>query len=305
MILHHWDSDGICSAALLMRMQREENFTPKIGNYFLDNDDIEKLKGYDEIRVVDMNLPDAAKICEFARLWIYDHHMATKVECAQEHCNPSLYGKSYPSATLVIMERFNLPFDHIVALGIVGDNGPKTKELKEYKLIKNLEKNGIAFDDLQKAVNLIDSSYKINDRKEVIKNVELVLDGIEAILENEKLNRNVELIEKEIEKWAGKAEKTGKICTLKMKTNYNIISAVTRKIVWENGGTALVLNHKDDRDEIYLRSTEMDITQYIKIAKSRKYFAGGKKEVMGAILPKGEGAKFFEEILKKIDEQHP
>ena len=83
-----------------------------------------------------MNLPDASKLCEFAKIWIYDHHLATKVECAQEHFNPFLEGKSYPSATLVVMERFNLPFDYIVALGIIGDNGPKTKQLKEYELIK-------------------------------------------------------------------------------------------------------------------------------------------------------------------------
>ena len=304
MILHHWDSDGIASAALMLRMENDENFTPKIGNYFIDSDDMKELRKYDEIKIVDMNLPDASKLCEFAKIWIYDHHLAKKVECAQEHCNPFLEGKSYPSATLVIMERFNLPFDYIVALGIIGDNGPKTKQLKEYELIKKLENDGIKFNDLQKAVELIDSSYKINDRKEVTENVKLVLNGIEEILGNEKLNRNVEFIGKEIEKWAGKAEKIDGVRILKMKTDYNIISAVTRKIVWENGGTALVLNEKRDRDEIYLRSMEMDVRWLIEMAK-KKYFAGGKKEVMGVVLPKGEGEKFFEKILEEINKKHP
>ena len=302
MILHHWDCDGICSAAMLIRMNREENFTPKIGNYYIDREDMEFLRKYKEIKIVDMNLPHVEKLCEFAKIWIYDHHMASHVKCAEEHFNPSLNGKFYPSATLVIKERFNLPFDYLVALGIVGDKGPKTKELKEYEFIKKwMEKHNINFEILEKAVSLIDSSYKINDRHEVIKNVELVLNGLDEILENEKLNRNLDKIEKEIEKWKRMARKEGKIMVLEMRSNYNIISAVTRKIVWENGGTALVLNHKNDRDEIYLRSMEMGVRNYIKIAKEKGYFAGGKKEVMGAILPKGEGNKFFKELLERIN----
>ena len=217
MILHHWDADGICSAAMLLRLGEDENFTPKIGNYFLDDEDMEYLRRYDEIKIVDMNLPDASKLCEFAKIWIYDHHAASRVECAVEHVNPSLLGKSSPSATLVVMEKFDFPFDYLVALGIIGDNGPKTKELKEYEAIKKAaDREGLSYEELEKAVKLLDSSYKMNDRHGVQENVHLVRNGIRAILENEKLNRNMEEIEKEIEKWASMAKEIDGIFALKM-----------------------------------------------------------------------------------------
>jgi len=298
MILHHWDTDGICSAAMLMRRRKEDNFVLKIGNYFIDDDDMQKLKNYDEITVVDMNLPDAYKICNFAKLRIYDHHYGKRVDCAVEHFNPSLNGKFYASATLVVREKFGMPFDYLVALGIIGDNGENAKKLPEFEYI---EKAG-DFDTLLKAVNLIDSSYKINDRREVRENVYLVMEGIEAVIENEKLNRNVEMVEREIEKWVDRAEKINNIHVLKMRSEYNIISSVTRKIVWEKGGTAIVLNERNDRDEIYVRSTYLDLRWLIDMAK-KKYRAGGKREVMGAILPKGEGSIFFDEIFKLLTQK--
>ena len=299
MILHHWDTDGICSTALLLNIfNNEENFTPKIGNYYLDDEDLNFLRNYKEIKVVDMNLPDAYKICDFARLKIYDHHVGERVKCAEEHYNPSIFGKFYPSATLVIKERFDIPFNYMVALGIVGDNGPKMREDAIIK--KFMEKENIKFDDLMKATNLLDSSYKINDRKEVMENVYLVLKGLNEILQNEKLNKNIELIEKEIEKWVAKAKDIGNVITLKMKSDYQIISTVTRRIVWNTGKTALVMNKKKDRDELYLRSMNIDVRKFIEMAKRKKYFAGGKKEAMGAIIPKNEGEKFFEEILEVI-----
>jgi single-stranded DNA-specific DHH superfamily exonuclease len=50
LIIHHWDTDGISSAALLLQYLRKEknkldikNYTPPIGNYRLSDDEIEKI----------------------------------------------------------------------------------------------------------------------------------------------------------------------------------------------------------------------------------------------------------------------
>ncbi len=300
MILHHWDTDGICSASLLMdKYGKQENFTPKIGNYFLDDEDLSALRNYDRIIITDMNLANARELCDFADVTIYDHHIAKRVECA-EHINPYLDGKSYPSATLVIYEKLELPLDHRIILGMVGDVGKKILERPEKEIVKRyLKKSGRSFEEMESAALLLDSSYKMFKRQEVLDNV-FTADDLDAILNSEKLRKNQETLEKEIEALVSEAEDIGKLTVLKMRTEHHIISAVAREIAWGMGKTALVLNEKSDRDEIYLRSPHTDVSKYIDLAKSRGYNAGGKKEVVGVVLPRGEGRRFFEELREDL-----
>ncbi len=300
MILHHWDTDGICSSAIYIKLNGEDElFTPKIGNFYLDDEDLKYLKNYRRITILDMNLPDAEKLCKFSILKIYDHHKAKKVECAEEHYNPYLWGKQYPSCTLVLMERFNYPPDYLVALGIIGDMGPGARDIEEWKIIERVMKDeNINFEELQKIAELLDSSYKLNKRDEVIENVHLVMQGLKNVIEEDKLNENVEKIKKEVNRWISKSEKMDKYIFLKMKSSYQIISTIAREIAWKMGKTAIVINEKKDRDEFYIRSPESDFNAYpvIDFAKKKGYRAGGKKEVMGAILPKGDGERFFKEV---------
>ncbi len=304
MILHHWDTDGICSAAIYIKIYGEtELFTPKIGNFYLDEEDLKYLKNHKNIIILDMNLPDVEKLCKFSNVRIYDHHKTEKVKCAEEHYNPYLWGKQYPSCTLVLMERFRYPPDYLVSLGIIGDMGPGAKDIKEWEIIEKVMKNeNINFENLQRIVELLDSSYKLNKRKEVVDNVHLVMQGLKNVLEEDKLIENLEIIRREINKWLSRSEDKGNYIFLRMKSPYQIISTIAREIAWKRKKIAIVINEKEDRDEFYIRSPSVDFNVYplIDIARKRGYKAGGKREVMGAILPKGEGEKFFREIKNKV-----
>ena len=304
MILHHWDTDGICSAAIYIKTHgSDELFTPKIGNFYLDEEDFEYLKNYENIVILDMSLHQVEKLCEFSRIWIYDHHKSEKIDCAEEHYNPYLWGKQYPSCTEVLMERFSYPPDYLVALGIIGDVGEKVRDMKEWSMIKKVMKeDNVSFEDLKKAVYLLDSSYKLNKRREVVENVHLAMQGLKNILEENSLIENLETIKKEVEEWLSKAEDRGKYMFLRMKTPHQLISTMAREIAWNKGRLAVVINEKEDRDEFYIRSPSSNFNAYpfIDIARKLGYKAGGKREVMGAILPKGEGLKFFKIIEDKL-----
>ncbi len=303
MILHHWDADGICSAAMYIKINGSDTlFTPKLGNFFIDDEDLAILRNHSQITVLDMNLPDVDKLCSFAKIRIYDHHRTTKVECAEEHYNPYLWGERYPSTTTVLAKRFSYSVDYLVAIGIVGDMGPAAKNIPEWNIVENMVKKGISYDTLVKAAELLDSSYKMGKRDEVIENVHLALQGLDDILHAEHLWQNLDTIQKEVQRWVELADDRGKFFYLKMNTEMNIISAVTRKLAWDGGKTAIVVNTKPDRDEFYIRSPdyEFDATLFIEEAKKRGYKAGGKKEVMGAILPKGEGEKFANYVMEVL-----
>ena len=302
MLLHHWDTDGITSAAIYMNIFGEdEHYTPTIGNYFLNEKDLAYLSKFEDIVILDMNLPDSKKLCPSAKIKIYDHHRADRIDCAEEHYNPYLWGKQFPSCTTVLMKRFSYTPDYLVALGIIGDMGPKAKDIEEWKLIqKVMREEKISYEELNRAVELLDSSYKLNKREEVLENVHLARDSLQSILKSEKLKNNVEKISKEIEYWASRAEDMGSYYILQMQSPYHIISAVTRELTWKRGKRAIVVNEKEDRDEFYIRSPEKDFSAIplIEYARNKGYRAGGKKEVMGAVLPKGYGMKLASEILE-------
>ncbi len=304
MIIHHWDTDGIASAAIYMNIHGEDRlFTPKIGNYYLDDEDLSEIAREMKIVVLDMNLPDVGKFCKNAEIYIYDHHKAHPVLCAKEHFNPYLRGDTYPSTTTVLMERFSYSPDYLVALGVVGDVGHTAKKIKEWPIIsKVLKDENLKFDDLLVASGLLDSSFKLNKREEVMENVYLAKNGIEEILQCERLHRNLEVITVEIEKFVDMAEDRGEYYFLIMQSTHHIISSVTRKLVWEHGKAAIVINKRDDRDEFYIRAPSQDFNAYpiIDMAKSRGYKAGGKREVMGAILPPGEGEKFARKVAEVL-----
>jgi len=304
MILHHWDTDGIASAAIYIKMFGEDElFTPTIGNYFLSSVDFNKVSMSKKLVILDMNLPDAEKLCNYVDVYIYDHHRASSVACAKEHYNPYINGKNYPSCTTVLKERFSYNSDYLVALGIVGDTGPNARQLKEWKIVRKvMEKSRFDFRTLMRITQLIDSSYKLNKRQEVVDNVHLLLQGMQAVLESEHLNRNMDVLEKEIDSWVSKAEDYGNYFFLRMQSEYHIISSVTRKLVWELGKSAIVVNEKIDRDEFYIRSQnpEFNAAPIIELAKQNGFRAGGKKEVMGAVLPKGKGLEFAKAVLEQI-----
>jgi len=304
MIIHHWDTDGITSAAIYIKLQGDDElFTPKIGNFYLDTEDFDEVKNARKIVILDMNLPDAVKLCKYADVYIYDHHRASKVECAKEHYNPYLLGMAYPSCTTVLMERFSYEPDYLVALGIIGDKGPGAKKIREWEIVERvMKKENLRENELQLAVELLDSSFKMNNRDEVVENVHLVLQGIKEVIKNDKLHRNLEFISNEIEKWSQRAEDMGPYMYLEMQSPYMIISAVTRRIAWGRNKPAMVVNHKDDRDEFYIRfpNHEHSALPLIDIAKNRGYNAGGKDEVMGAILPPGNAKEFAKEVLEVL-----
>ena len=79
LILHHWDTDGICSAVLLLQRLGEQvkNTTPMLGNYFLTEDELKSYAVYEFIMVADMALPEdnIRRLSASSQVFIFDHHL--------------------------------------------------------------------------------------------------------------------------------------------------------------------------------------------------------------------------------------
>lgn len=311
LLIHHWDTDGICSIRLLIEHLSDKsiiNKTPVIGNYFLTKKELKDYSKYDFVIVADMSLPEdnILKLAKNAKVLIFDHHLGREIKEVFHH-NPVIKGKNpneYPSASWIINRYLDNPVNLFALLGIVGDHEQKIKNNQLlYTTITNFcNKNNLTFNDMLNMVYLLDSNYKIGDKKAVEKAPHLLLTYTSAneILENNQWNKNLTKLNEEITKQLNQAsdEINGTILK-KINTPYNIISTITRKVAWESGKNTLVINTGffGDMDQVYVRSNK-NAEPMIKRGKDLGFKCGGKKEVLGAIVPKDKTDSFVEEIME-------
>lgn len=309
-LIHHWDTDGICSARLLLERLSDKdiiNKTPELGNYYLTTEEIENYSKYDFVIVVDMSLPEdnILRLTKNAQVMIFDHHLGKLIEQVF-HNNPVIKGENpdkYPSASWIINDFLGNEINLFALLGIIGDYEQKIKNNQEfYKLITDFcNENGLKFEDMLTMAYLLDSNYKLGDKAAVEEAPHILIENgtPEFILNNKKWNENYNKLNQEIEKQLNIPEdEINDIILKKINTSYNIISTLTRRVAWSSGKNTIVINTGffDDRDQIYVRSKK-NAEPLIMRGKSFGFKCGGKKEVFGAIVPKDKTDSFVQEIL--------
>ncbi|MCK5301382.1 MAG: single-stranded DNA-specific exonuclease [Thermoplasmatales archaeon] len=315
LLIHHWDADGISAACLLLKKLNDKdivNKTPHLGNYYLTEEEVDEYSKYDFIFIIDMSLPEdnILRLAEKSKVFIFDHHLGKEIKSVY-HNNPIIKGENpdeYPSASWIVNDFLGNEINLYSLLGIVGDHEQKIKKNKKFYNIveKFCDENSLSFDDLLKICYLIDSNYKLGDKGSVEKapHVLLEYDSVDDILDNPIWNENYNNLNKEISK---QLDSTGDeiegIIFKKIDTSYNIISTITRKIAWDSGKNTMVLNTGffKDKDQLYVRSLK-NIESMIERGKSLGYKCGGKKEVLGVILPKEKTESFVTEILEFLKE---
>jgi single-stranded DNA-specific DHH superfamily exonuclease len=310
LLIHHWDTDGICSARLLLKQLPNDvvNKTPILGNYFLTEEELSAYSSYEFVVVVDMALPEEhiLRLAKHAKVLIFDHHLQPPIPGVFHH-NLIGQGKDpllYPSASWIVNEYLGNPVNLFAVLGIVGDH--------EQRILKNTvfsqiiadfcSTQQVSFEELLTMVYLLDSSYKIGDRRAVEEAPRLLFDYTDAhmILHNEQWKNNLSVLEKEIAQYVGPPyEEKNHVLLKRIHTKFNIISTVTRQVAWKTGKDTVVVNTGffKDNDQIYVRSRR-DLQPLIQQGKMRGYRCGGKKEVLGAVVPKENTESFLQNIIK-------
>lgn len=311
LLIHHWDTDGICSAKLMLEKLGDRivsNRTPTLGNYFLTPEELEECDGFDFIIIVDMSLPEdnILTLAKNAKIFIFDHHLGKEIKTVFHH-NPVIKGESpdeYPSASWIVNDYLQNPINLYGILGIIGDHEQKIKNNPDFynKIQDFCTKNNITFEDLLNMAYLIDSNYKLGDKTAVEKVPYYLLENqtIDAILKNKQWNDNLSNLEKEISTiLAEPVEHLNDIIRKDMNTKSNIISTITRKLAWDHNKTTIVVNtgYFNEDNQLYVRTIDFDLKPMIQKGKDYGYKCGGKKEVLGAILPKEKTQPFIDEII--------
>jgi hypothetical protein len=317
LIIHHWDADGLCSAALLLDYLKPTslaNMCPTIGAFYLSNEEIGYAGGFDYVIIVDMALPEAdvQRLSKETRVMIFDHHHQDPIR-GVEHFNPVAHeaeAADYPSCTWVIRERLGLHLGMHVALGFIGDREHRIMENPRFKTMTEeyLTNEGITFDEALTLVGLIDSSYKVGDKKGVEEAPRLLMGYTKPddIRNNGRWRRNLGLFQEKIREILEEPpEDREGILIKRLNTGYAVISTVTRRIAWSTGRDTVVVNTGffQDRDQLYSRSSRRDMQPMIERARELGFNAGGKSDVLGAIVPKEATEPFVEELISYFKEK--
>ena len=313
LMIHHWDADGVCSAALLLRHRYRGyvNWTPTIGAFYLSAEQVSYARRFDDVVIVDMALPEAdvEALAGGCRVTVYDHHHQAPLR-GVEHINPVAHGSSqdsYPSCTWVVKKSLGLPVTLPVVLGLVGDREQRLRDSPAlWDVVQGYATdNGLTFDDLHGMVQLIDSCYKVGDREAVMGAPRLLadMDGPDTITGNRAWRRNTEAFEGELERIfeVPPADREG-VLYVELDTGFSVISTVARRLAWGADRDAVVVNRGffEGEDQVYARSGRLDMQPMIERAKSLGFNAGGKRDVIGAIVPKGETDAFVSELIKYL-----
>jgi single-stranded DNA-specific DHH superfamily exonuclease len=314
-LIHHWDTDGVCSARLLLEKLSKDvvNKTPVLGNYFLTEEELASYASFNFIIVVDMALPEEniTRLAKSAKVLIFDHHLQKPILGVVHH-NPIGNGEDpllHPSASWIVNEFLGNPVNVFALLGIIGDYEKRIQTNKGFysKITDFCIKEHFTFEELLMMVYLLDSSYKVGDRKAVEEVPRLLFDYTDArrILQNVRWKNNLVLLEEEIKKLVNAPceEKQG-ILLKRVHTKFNIISTVTRRIAWDTRKDTVVVNTGffKDSDQIYVRSSK-NLQPLIQHGKMLGYRCGGKTEVLGAVLPKEKSESFINEIVRFLSVQ--
>ena len=294
LIIHHWDTDGITSAALLIRtlnLEEFRNLTPPIGEFRFDERIKRAIEEAEKIYVLDLSLPHEVEAIEKEIMFI-DHHIQPRIKNPRvKQINPALEGGEALSASFVVSQYFNI-WNAWSALGVIGDIGEKAFKIP--KVEELLEMDGITKEEALRLVSLIDSNYVTMDRESVEKALRVVLENpIKGLLAYEPWLKKAEAIEEAVQDAISKAEVRNGIAFITFKSPFNIISKVARKAVWEIGyeGAAVVNEDFHGKGQIYFRvsskmAEKINMAQIIAELKGKGFNAGGKREVLGCICEK-------------------
>ena len=256
-IVHGYDVDSICSAAILYRLiKNEKNVKPMLqiseSNSHLKDATLTKIKKLKPshtiiVDIANIGVDVITKMRNFSKILIIDHHVP-KGYAKITYVNPRMFNREiYLPATYVcykIYEEFSNPKEiaWIAGVGNLGDMGLKNcpdlfnKIKTEYKeLVDDLEqKDEILIEKslLGKLTQIIDSGMVVKNKTGSIFALKILIDvkKYNDVIDNKILSGYYKLVQSEFEKIKKDFEKNKKILdnivlyevksTLKLKSNF-------------------------------------------------------------------------------------
>ena len=329
-IVHHWDADGIASAALVIEEVRRTNpdaktlnRSPTIGRWALDAEEIDLLRGWgtDLLVIVDLAIRDDDLDSILDGLpgvpaVMVDHHRAEVPEHPRlVYHNPVAEGEAetdFPACTWVLRHLLGRGMDLLTVLGVFGDRGRGVEDEPVWRdLGPWLEGSGLTWDDMHLLVDLVDSSAKRVDREDVDNAVGLLLEGWKeplGLVGLDAWNQGNDEVERALieQLQNGPETEVGSTLVKTIDTPYLVISTAARRLVRTRDNPVVVvvnMGYSGGEVQVYVRRTgELDLAPMIPRMRDRGLSAGGKSEVLGVIVPRSDLEDVMGDIMGYLED---
>ena len=312
-IVHHWDTDGIVSAAILQNYFAEflpsktlDTFTPTITNYYLTDAEMDRLQEkYDFVLTCDINFPEGTVNGLAKRfpgqVYMFDHHHQTPY--SQVH----YYNEAHPACASYINDLLGLPNGVLPVIAIVGDKEEAVQNDPVYypRVEEIMQQHDLSFMELLGARQLIDSSYIVDDYDGMRATVQLLRHDPLAVLTDAKLQENVDNVTATLAEISEIIPDSVSAITsfFSINSQYNILSHATRNLSRQYPDRIIFTRQfKNDQYTLYVRRRDLDydMTNMIAFARELGLNSGGKDDVVGIIIPKDDIDQVFSKVRQKL-----
>ncbi len=296
-VVHHWDSDGIASAALIEKVyayRKALSFTvPRIGLYRASAIPIENLRhsNPDILLILDYGLSreDLEHLEKKLGITIavIDHHVTQPRDRA--FCNPIAMGSSedlYPATTYVLYRALDLDTDtqilDLVALGIVGDFGWRPR----LDLTRWIPEYSGSLELLKHVASIVDSCYRLGDY-DCIRYVrrKLTKAGLSGIVSDTYLESKYRRVDNELRyllETLQPSERRGPLLIFRAETESYITSFIGRELAKRFPNSMVILINKVrslGMGYIYVRSLSHRLRDVLEELRAKGLEVGGKDMV--------------------------
>ncbi len=321
LIIHHWDTDGICSTSLVkdaLKGAEVTNRVPRIGTYRFSQRILhEAAENWDAIIVVDIRPPDddfkSLREVAGCKILLLDHHIGKTpdgvVRLQPEH--EKTIASEWPSTSWLVKATLGLPTNLRSILGVVGDKGsidlsegPERDDAMQFLSNQRVDE-GV----LRHISDLLDSNSRVGQESLVeraVADVSKIGENAEALLTHPVWIKNARSLEIEIGRQLEQpGEAYDRVAIKKFDSRLDIVSAVARKLAWSGKWRVVVAANGGflpDQEQIYVRRGTgiIDAPAIIQMAHQRGYSAGGKEEVVGIVVPKNQSDEFLQHLVSKL-----
>lgn len=330
-LLYHTDSDGISSAALILRFFSGFLPVPRDGPIMDDRflKDIVSMKPdvlvaldipidqeWKKIEAVQKNLPDM-------RILVIDHHIPEKNLGSGEnvHVNPRFERDVYvPASALVyrILEDMGKdvkPLIWIAGVGVVGDYAFEDCKDILQECMESFPEIGM---DPRKSVlnsisSMLTSAVVLHGLRGVNKSLEIMLktDSMGDLLKNEYLSSCDKRVSGEIKKIMADFKKKAKefpnldLMIYRLSSRLNIASTISTLLAEKHPDKILlVTKHGKQHVKISARyqAGKINLSELLKSAVEGIGFGGGHEKAAGAVVNKNDSKEFEKRLVARVTE---
>ncbi len=323
-IIHHWDADGIASAATIIdrakrRGIRCTNAIPRIGDYADLVTPAASLDSAGPDLVLGLDLAVSAETLEAIRskissalMWVDHHSVPPRRTRGVEYYHPSNSGLEGVDSNASFLARILDPAPPILAaIGTCGDLGrtllshPAMDDVR-----RTLSSLGLSFDILFEITELVDANYRA-DRPGDVRSAPWMLaerlDSPRRMMGVKEWRANKDAVDGEIHRVMASSETRRRDVLVKtISTPMHLTSMVARAaaILAPDEVKAVIVSNVHPHDcPFYVRAARpgIDLTGLIDLGRSLGYSAGGKPEAVGMVVPCNQVEDLTEKVLRFLE----